>query len=395
MKLVLVEPNLKTTAGHVFEATRALDNYLFGLEDIQQVVVSHQDITSQTKAYFKTILPIATQTCFESTNYEGVFDYLKQIISALKLTEEDLILFTTAHFNEIQAAVQLATNHTGLPQIILQVHQYYPPTTYTDQVFAIENEDFLLARFKEIGNKLSVLGRRVQVITTPVHMLSQKLTEAMGLNVPPFPVAFAPPPLLGVDSKTELKHIGYLGDGRKEKGLINFLAFAEIQELAQYDFHIQLQNVRGMTLEQQAEYERVKAVLAKRENVHFIEGSLNSQEYYQFFSEMELLVLPYEPSHYQARMSGIAAEAGMLGIPILVSSDTSMAGWVNTGILTGETFDYAEDALTTKLNMISAIKRISTNYKELSSLASARITETRRKFSAENFLQNHILPLSK
>ena len=80
------------------------------------------------------------------------------------------------------------------------------------------------------------------------------------------------------------------------------------------------------------------------EFVQLVEQPLSNEEYYASIADADIVLLPYDVDIYGVRPSMIALEATLLGKPVVVTSGTTLADFVEPG--TGETastdFEFAE-----------------------------------------------------
>jgi len=147
-KLIIIEPNLKNINGHVYEATQAIEKYLLS-KKIHHHIISHKHITALARQSFHHILPYADVSCFETSNYLTVVKYLKKIIKILKIKKEDIIIFPTAHLNELKAVAKISNNDEQSPKFILQLHQFHPPFNNSDNIIIKKINTSLNQEFKK------------------------------------------------------------------------------------------------------------------------------------------------------------------------------------------------------------------------------------------------------
>lgn len=125
---MIVEPNLKRSAGHFYQAIKALYAYLKNRKIVEQFyVISHKDTERTVLKEFPNIYPVAEKTCFETEDYQITLAYLRSIIHQFEFAKpDDLILIPTAHLNEIKAVSSLS-KEKNCPKFFLQIHQFHPP----------------------------------------------------------------------------------------------------------------------------------------------------------------------------------------------------------------------------------------------------------------------------
>lgn len=115
--------------------------------------------------------------------------------------------------------------------------------------------------------------------------------------------------------------IGALGNARGEKGtnlvLQAAIALKDFCLQRQIKFYIQVNNpssdIENFLIDYNPE---------RNPHIELIHKPLSEDEYFELFSDMNLVVLPYSPTVYQGRTSGILTESMFLKIPTIVTSGT-------------------------------------------------------------------------
>ena len=82
--------------------------------------------------------------------------------------------------------------------------------------------------------------------------------------------------------------------------------------------------IQGSTRANRTAGTELLSVLRNRSNVHFHEGDLPREEYNDWIAQ-SVVLLPYSPTRYQSRSSGVYLEAKSFGSPVIVPAGTSMA----------------------------------------------------------------------
>ncbi len=117
-------------------------------------------------------------------------------------------------------------------------------------------------------------------------------------------------------------NITYLGDAREEKGyqylpqLIEDLR-EEYVDTGRVMFTLQ-SNYNCPGGEAAAFIARAQLALLPAAQVRLITNPLTNVEYRELLATADVLLLPYEPTNYYARSSGVLVEALTLGIPVIV-----------------------------------------------------------------------------
>lgn len=126
---------------------------------------------------------------------------------------------------------------------------------------------------------------------------------------------------------------------------------------------------------------QLKPEPALSQKVVFLTSALSSEEYDDYMSQTDCMVLPYHRQSYYARISGVGVEAATAGIPIIFTKDTWMEDAVSQygagiGIEDKNALDLAEKIEL----MVSKIDE----YKEK---AMARALIAQAYHSPDNFLK--------
>jgi len=120
--------------------------------------------------------------------------------------------------------------------------------------------------------------------------------------------------------------------------------------------------------------------LARQFGIQFISSFNDSHEYYAWLSKTDVVVLPYRKAFYSDRMSRVAVDAALAGIPTIFPKET----WLDEfhGVYGSGVSFVAEDPVS----LSSAIVEVIRDHHLHTMIASRRIDAARRAFSAEAFL---------
>lgn len=389
MKIIFVEPNLKTVSGHVFEATKALANYFTDNQKQTKVdFVCHINADKNVFGYLPSAKPMYRLSCFEQGGVKTVVEDLEAIVNKFQLGKEDVVVFTTAHLRDIEAA-NAVSNIKNSPRFILQLHQYYPPLVNADMIFNEKVGKRLSEKYKEVLGNLN--NKKVRIVITPVRLLAKKISDVSGCRPSMFPVPFAPSTDFSRDGKFKEKLIlGFLGDGRKEKGLLEFLRFTEEasknNDFNNFRFIVQIQNPRGYSANELNEIDNLKEALLARKSVEVNSGPLDSEEYYKKLKSCDAVFVLHYPKHYSIRLSGIAVECGMIGIPVIAYDGTSIGEWIKEGKLYGGLIK--EDGLR------GALSRLKEKINDFPKTQLEQLSQFwLKEYSAKNYVNNYLIPL--
>lgn len=384
MSLVFVEPNLKNNMGHVYEATRALYSYLES-SDYEWKILGNVQMTDYIKREFPKIKPVIENTCFSTDDADSVVENYIKVIKSLSLSSDDFLIIMTSHLNELEA-VSVISKDVNYPTVIATIHQFYPPLPNSDSIYNIYVNLELENSFRSVFSRIN--WNKVRIATTKVPSFRKKMESFANRSLELSPVPFEQRNISEKKSIDKLK-VGWFGDGRKEKGLLKSLRLikSEIDQLNDFEFIVHIQNPRGFSRFELEELSSLRGILSKFNNVRFIDGSLESSTYHEIFESCDCIFLPYDSDHYKIRLSGIAIEAGMAGIPIIASSGTSFADMINNGELAGVIFDDENDSVSF-LSSLSLAKMNRSNLRKRSINLSSVIKDY---YSAEYFVEKFIL----
>jgi len=166
--------------------------------------------------------------------------------------------------------------------------------------------------------------------------LAAQYSELIGQPVRPVPVPVIVPP---IPARTlgPLPHVVFAGGARREKGYHHLpAAIGATMQRARFTVHSGHVDSAADPLVQRAHRE-LRALCGER--LRLIEQPLDPAEYAALLASADLLLLPYDPSLYSARSSGIVAEAFALGVPAVVPAGCWMervAGADRAAIIGGD-----------------------------------------------------------
>jgi glycosyltransferase involved in cell wall biosynthesis len=213
------------------------------------------------------------------------------------------------------------------------------------------------------------------VLAAETEQMRTALAQLTGL-----PVRYAPHPVEPVFSGPSDPPEGGLvmasfGGARHEKG-VDVLITAVDRYLARYPIsraRFVLQNIGG----QAADWR----VLEGHPQVTLINRYFGEGEYATYLRATQVLLLPYRRSSYGLRVSRVAAEAMVNGIPMVITSGTTLAS--QAGQLGAAVF--SEDGEVESL--VEAIHQADVRYESLRQLALSRMPLAREHFSVRSFRQ--------
>jgi len=385
MKIVFIEPNLKSVSGHVYEATRALFNYLKNYNELQSFFVSHKDANHDVIKNLVGIIPGYSLSCFEKGEDEVIISDLTNIINYHDLTKNDVIVFLTGHLREVRAANEIVKNNLNSPQFIIQIHQYYPPFPEADMILDENVNRKLEQEYRKIFNEID--KNKVDIVTTPIKTLADKIFSTTSYLPKLFPVPFASMKFPTKHNPDSIK-IGFFGDGRKEKGILEFIRFVDVSKNDErYHFTVQIQNPRGFSDDEKIEINNLINKIQMNKNVNILRDPLPSREYYKNLCNCDVVCMLHDPKHYCIRLSGIAVECGILGIAVVARIGSSAGNWISEEKLFGELI--FDDDLDGPIERLHSIILEVENLRKVNNLSE----KWKNEYSAENYFNNHLLPL--
>jgi len=173
---------------------------------------------------------------------------------------------------------------------------------------------------------------------------------------------------------------------------LEFLRLAEFltNSEGEFGFFVQLQNPRGFSESEIKELNGLVDTLSIRKKVEIFKGPLSTQEYYSELGRCDIVCVLHHSYHYSIRLSGIAVECGMIGVPIVARKGTCVSEWIEVGKLYGETVNSGERSLL-KIALIDLKKKL---YDSTLTNSLQKISVLwRDEYSAENYINNYLLPL--
>jgi len=323
----LLEPNLKKAYGHVIEFPFALRTYLKEQEK-EVYVICNKDIDKSLLATFDDTYPLISQGCFDDLEDEGdsFCEDLNKINLKFKLGEDDLLINLTSYTNQILGISRyLKQNPEKSSTFCLWLHQVYPPT----EIF----EETQSNTFKEnMHNKLSQAFRQIEshnnvfLYTTPSGDFRETIEKFANRTVKTLPLPYENTKSMTKKSVARPITFGFLGDGRYEKGLMLILKYLEKYVDTQNLYLLENIYPRGYSKSNLNQLNKLENNIGeKMSNVAFIKEPLSNDKYKKTLENIDVFLMPYHPSSYDKRISGIFVEATSQSIPSIVSSGTWMS----------------------------------------------------------------------
>lgn len=370
-RVFIIEPGLRKTCGHPIEYVTALEQYLYSIE-IECYIVSNIQIDEITQSEFHNIYPIISQGCFEFEDFSNHFlDDLKKLHSIVELCEHDLVLLTSCFTQEVTAFTYFIKSlpSNKIPRVAFNFHQLYPPKKLFNKLASLDGESYhqyWLQHIQSTFEKLKIDTNYLSFWTSPSKSLSQIYKNLSSYLFQPLPCLFAKQPVLDQVKDSQKKFtFGFLGDGRKEKGLLLLLETIECNFIFNSDVEFRIQNLdaRGYSDLESLRFNHLVKNLRKIPNIIFFEQALTVLEFNKLISICDALLLPYEPAEYSARASMLFVQAVINKKPVIVSSQTWMAQEVQDKYASGVIYNHNSFNLTENIKSLSeAMQELKQNY---------------------------------
>jgi glycosyltransferase involved in cell wall biosynthesis len=352
----VVEPFLIRAENHFIEVACALDRELAD-SGAEYIIIGNSRLDATVQELLPSAVAVVEQTAFEDLS-DGGRSFLKDLHLLDRRFEfqvHDMLIIPTAYENQI-LAVEAFVKYRGdqAPRVAVVFHQLFPPTAESVELrnpgFRYHWKQRLRAAFGQSSPKISYW-------TTESTGLNRAYRTLSGRAIGMLPIPFQRIPGFKRRDRQEgqrTTRVGFLGEGRQEKGLHLFLEAAGKLDASDdnFSFFVQLNRPRGYG---SRDMEHLEGLLRSAKSSNYIEireGALEPQRQHEIVSSLDLLVLPYDPFNYCRRLSGLAAEAAVYGTPVLVSSGTWAARAIRDGLLAGSVFRYLRsdpDATTTEI----------------------------------------------
>lgn len=359
-RVFLVEPNLISHLGHMFEYVIFLKKVLtdFGFETI---VVGNVTANKEIKKTLPNVWLLISQKVFENLEDKGksFAANLHRLDSYYQLSGDDLVIIPTAYTNQLSGIKHFLQKKLVDTKFTLLFHQLYRPT---ENFYTTCSEEFRVDAHKKMTVALKGLPKNVSLWAT-----NEKLKNALCLlsdrdvGILPSPRIlknFQIEPFVKHKNKTSLQ-LMFLGDNRFEKGLLVLLK--TIQEDKKLKYFIQLAPPRCYGKKELAIFRKEVRRVKKFTNVKLKEGVFSEIDFFWHLRQADAIVLPYHPASYDKRISGILIQALTRGIPIVTTKDT----WLDKIVSRyecGSTFRH-KDNLNENANQLKvAIKQLAKRY---------------------------------
>jgi hypothetical protein len=360
-------------------------------------VVCHRDADRSILDSLRLPSPTLRCHCFPiaPASTTAFAECMREIMQRFSCTGEDLFLIASAHVNEIRAVAEIVKDRKsalGWPAIAMNFHQLFPPAPESQEVCRAGYQQFWMDQLRGAFNAISADDSSVSCWTTAAAPLraAYETVAARPVGTLPFIFVTGSTPHSSLRDSGSRLRLAFLGDGRQEKGLLPLL---EARERLRHVFKdgltwtLQNINARGYVA---SELVRLTALLEgtrKTPDVELIERGLLPGEFEQLLDDQQIILLPYNPLHYDRRGSLLFVQAVCSGKPVVVSNGTWMAEEVAQGRAAGVNFEYlVQNSEATAGNLCEAIREICANYAQYSAMAEARSSYYSERHTASAYL---------
>lgn len=395
-RIFYIEPFLIKPERHFIETSLAIYYHLSKQNGFQFFIIGNKNLTAEVKDLIPEVVPAISQTVFEDLENKGCsfFEDLANLDKIYHFTPEDFLIVPTAYENQVIAIKKFAKYKRHLmPKVAIQIHVLFPPVKDSNDVLKSEFRTFWRQRLK---TAFKDAPSNVSIWTTESKRLNKDYKTVSNLNIGMLPVPYL---MLISDSKKKLvierTRIGFLGEGRQEKGLYLFLkAIEEInKQKNSFLFFIQNNNPRGFSDKELNDMLTLLEKVKKYKNVEVIDGGIPPVEYHRILLSLDCVVLPHNPANYCRRVSGILIQASMYNIPSIVSSGTEEEISIKNGKTKGLVFSYDINSASKAVeNLVKALKNFIAIKDSMSKTVLASIKHLKEHNSAANYLSKIMSP---
>jgi glycosyltransferase involved in cell wall biosynthesis len=378
MRVFYIEPSLRKTESHFVEHTLAIYSYLKTRRDVECHVIGNKSLNQDIVDLFPGVLPVISQTNFENLNDNGLSFYadLKALDKRFSFTADDLLIIPTAYSNQVLGATFFSEYvKSRCPMISMQFHQLFPPKHEIELSRLRQFHFYWLRRLLKAfrlpsSSQITYWTTESRALNTAYRRLTRKPIGQLSV-----PYDMGDVFIRAREQDPSCFRIGFVGDGREEKGLFYFLRACERLAASRENlrFVLQLNNLRGYSYFSREQLEREINKFEALPNVEVIRGGLAPAEHHALIRSLDIVVLPYDSAEYSLRISGLFVQAAILGRPIILSDSSWAADELRQNRAAGVLFDYVRaDESVTVTGLTNAIARAVREYARLSREATSR-----------------------
>jgi len=174
----------------------------------------------------------------------------------------------------------------------------------------------------------------------------EQLTEA---PIKVLPIPWMPPATLLPAPRNDQIRFGFLGHSRRERGFHLLPEAAKLVRTRGVRFELVVQINHN-----HFEPSTIKAdkKLRSQPSVSTIIGPIEREDYHRVLQSCDVILLPYDPTMYRARGSGLFSEAILYGKPLVVTAGTAMEKAANRGECVAESCEFNSFSLARAMNQV-------------------------------------------
>lgn len=399
-RLLIVEEALKNYTGHWYEYNRAVVEFNCAT-GVDVTTIAHKTIEQEIAS------ELNATPLFEQTNWDGIYNYSSRWRRYLGILQHnwyvyrtvdkflaqsqgyDCIFVPTVIIYHWIAWLGLIWKYQGskFNRVVLFIRNNAGsyPNGSTQPVF--QSHTFLLKKVLQAYRHWIEAGVVCLGTDSARHAKEYQLLSGLDIKVFPHPKVDLPPTIDSVAQSTLSTSsspviFSCLGPGRLEKGTdllqSSILHLQNTKPALNAKFVMQwnrkILQADGSVLIKHPKLEQSK-------NVVFLTEDLTSEEYDHYLQQSDCIILPYRRQSYYTRLSGIAIEAAMLGIPLIYTRDTWLEDAVSQyGAGIGVENEDIEDLAAKISEMVHQIDRYRGE-------AQSRAALARDYHSSDNFLK--------
>jgi len=259
-----------------------------------------------------------------------------QKVDPNRFSRDDLLLFPSIDYNQLFATLLWYRLLPELQKPLLVLLFRYSNVECRPERHMTRHALLYRLSFRFFAKMLADSGI---VLTTDSDILAEEYEEISGqgitvMPIPHMPVHAVPEITAG---RNDVVFVN-LGDAREEKGyhLLPDAVESVLRQRTDVRFVIQTILSEHTT---DAVFQAKERLAAYPDRVTIIDRKLNTDEYYDALLAADAVLVPYNPSAYFGRSSGIFSEAVACGKPVITTSGTWMERQLRQYDNCGVTFD--------------------------------------------------------
>ncbi len=237
----------------------------------------------------------------------------------------------------------LAIPDSEKPALLVNLMFFPRWTPWSDQ--AVRGAEFYL---RAVDDFRPWLGERV-LLCAENDDIAKYYRELLSAEITLTPTPLEAPTRLERSVGKRPVRVGYLGYAKNEKGFYLLPAALNSCFRRRRDFRALIQIYHHNAEEETIEAERA---LSHAGYVDIVRGNIEKAFYYALLDTCDIIILPYDPVHYNTRGSGVLTEAVTYGKPVVATKQTWAANAIERGECAGVTCDFDSGSLANALSYL-------------------------------------------